>query len=384
MSDILNNETLLKDLTKTIHYMDIDAPRFIDKVAIDRMRKGQFLKTKNDRYVLENRDLGLVLNDALPLMITDDRIKELLLEVVDGPIKTEDLVIHVQHGDILARKYVLYNGNVMLVMSLGVDEDTFAVTAVGEPNLVAETMLAYRENFTLARRVRYDHIVGFGQQGPIVNSHNLTVEEARKQLAHDAFYPNIPEGIDQLVENFRNSNSTILLLVGARGLGKTTLIRTIASKLDRDINILADNEEVITSPGFMPYIQSHTRGLTISIEDADNLCKKREDGNTQMSALLNYADGVVRTSTKMIISTNLPGLAKIDEALYRPGRTFRVLSFGELTLEQANKAREALDLPAIEEFTPTIQQRGTLSLAEALNYEESLAFDRSVKFGFNQ
>lgn len=186
------------------------------------------------------------------------------------------------------------------------------------------------------------------------------------------------------MENFRNSNSTILLLVGARGLGKTTLIRTIASKLDRDINILADNEEVITSPGFMPYIQSHTKGLTISIEDADNLCKKREDGNTQMSALLNYADGVVRTSTKMIISTNLPGLAKIDEALYRPGRTFRVLSFGELTLEQANKAREALDLPAIEEFTDTIQKRGKLSLAEALNYEESLAFDRSVKFGFNQ
>src|SRR5690606_2202324 len=83
------------------------------------------------------------------------------------------------------------------------------------------------------------------------------------------------------------------------------------------------------------------------------------------SALLNFTDGVVATTTKVIISTNLSSIDKIDEALLRPGRTYKILKFRKLSNAEANDARAALDLPPI--VFDTYDEH---TLSEVLNWRE--------------
>lgn len=103
----------------------------------------------------------------------------------------------------------------------------------------------------------------------------------------------------------------------------------------------------------------------IGIEDADTFVSTRDNQNYQMSALLNYIEGVIPTNNKLIISTNLETTNRVDPALLRVGRNFRVLEFRNLTHQEANKARKSTGMKAIK-FLP---EHKTLSLALALNYE---------------
>ncbi|MBW6072289.1 hypothetical protein, partial [Pseudomonas aeruginosa] len=99
----------------------------------------------------------------------------------------------------------------------------------------------------------------------------------------------------------------------------------------------------------------------IITEDSDKMVAKREDGNSNMAGLLNATAGLVSTKTKIIISTNLPTLRDVDEALVRPGRAFDILTFKTLTAEQANDARIANGLEPVD-FVGN-----NFTLAEALN-----------------
>ena len=79
------------------------------------------------------------------------------------------------------------------------------------------------------------------------------------------------------------------------------------------------------------------------LEDSDAFLKSRTDGNTMMHRFLNVGDGLVTTKgKKMIFSTNLPSIRDIDSALIRPGRCFDIVTFGELTKEQAVELADKL------------------------------------------
>lgn len=73
--------------------------------------------------------------------------------------------------------------------------------------------------------------------------------------------------------------------------------------------------------------------------------KSRSDGNTMMHRFLNVGDGLVTTKgKKMIFSTNLPSIRDIDSALVRPGRCFDILSFDQLSQEEAEILAEKLNV----------------------------------------
>jgi ATP-dependent 26S proteasome regulatory subunit len=66
--------------------------------------------------------------------------------------------------------------------------------------------------------------------------------------------------------------------------------------------------------------------------------KSRQDGNTMMHKFLNVGDGLVTTrNKKLIFSTNLPSIRDIDPALVRPGRCYDIISFRELSQNEAEK-----------------------------------------------
>jgi hypothetical protein len=180
-------------------------------------------------------------------------------------------------------------------------------------------------------------------------------------------YPNFDFTPAELWEEFRTSSSNVILLIGPPGLGKSSFIRAMldARGWGDGRTFVVDNTHALTNHGLADYIRLAPRNSVFVTEDSDTMVAKREDGNNNMAALLNATSGIIPTDTKIIISTNLPNLRRVDEALLRPGRMFRVLEFKPLTIEQGHRVRETLELPAVN-----FGSLNNLTLAEAINWHE--------------
>lgn len=201
-----------------------------------------------------------------------------------------------------------------------------------------------------------------------MTSHRIFPETHR--IAKPHYYPWLEEhgwALESLFEDYSKDDQSVLLLIGPRGTGKSTFSRSLLFALRRSENFTVSNENVLESENFLPWFQQENPTGTLLVEDADTFVMSRESGNKSMSALLNMADGIIRTPLKMVFSTNLSSLKQVDSALVRPGRTYKVLEFRELTAEEAIRIRELDGLEAAEFDT-----NRKYSLAEVLNYEPSV------------
>lgn len=177
------------------------------------------------------------------------------------------------------------------------------------------------------------------------------------------FYPYMSHTPAKLWEEFEKSNSNILLLIGPPGTGKSNFItQMLAARGWEKRTYLADQDSVLQRPDLVDYIRGLDDGSVMVTEDSDKMVEKRTNGNSMMSALLNATSGIASTNVKLIISTNLASLKDVDEALIREGRTFKILKFRLLDLDEALELRRSMNLPEVElegkEFT----------LARTLNY----------------
>tara|TARA_B100000929_G_scaffold282987_1_gene263589 strand:+ start:608 stop:1651 length:1044 start_codon:yes stop_codon:yes gene_type:complete len=160
----------------------------------------------------------------------------------------------------------------------------------------------------------------------------------------DCFYPFIEESIDDLSSNYIKSNGNLLLLMGIPGSGKTTLMRDICRRQrDRDIYQIS-GPTLINHPLFNEFISELKDGSVVVIEDADELLMSRRGGNQTMSMLLNELDGIATRDVKIIMSTNLPNVNDIDEAIYRTGRCYKVINFRKLNLDEINIIASECDI----------------------------------------
>lgn len=369
----------MRSIIKSIHYMDIDSPRFIDYVTGTRSADG-YTNTTTSRHLMSNTNIQATLDEMIEMLPSfEDMLIAIAKENNVASISPNEVIYSDHESDNIFRRTVVYRNSIAAIFSIGSDSGSLAASGIGNRELVKNTIGAYKEKYSKRLTVNYDHLVGFGSDGPIKETTILTREEAKKGTGNDAFYPFIKGGLTKLVEEYTASSANILLLIGAPGLGKTTLLRTLNVMLGREANVLATDESVITNPGFLPFIHGIKTKSTLAIEDADNLLAKRKDGNAQMSGMLSFADGVVKKDIKMMISTNLASLNSVDDALYRDGRTFEVIEFRALTPEEANAARVSIDLPEVDFGDLT-----ELTLAKALNWnpDRKVLGDAHVGMGF--
>lgn len=207
-----------------------------------------------------------------------------------------------------------------------------------------------------------------------------TIQGNREVADVSKFYPYFDFTPSQLMKAFQESGSNVCLIYGVPGTGKSNFMMEMINARGWDDKIyLADRMDVLAHPGFPDFVRELPAGSIVLTEDSDVLVEKRTDGNVSMSALLNATAGIVSRDVKIIISTNLTNTDKIDDALMRPGRCFKVLKFLPLNTKEAYAVRDMMEMPVFE-FEAG---RRDITLAEAINAHEIEVDHKKQKFGFN-
>lgn len=203
-----------------------------------------------------------------------------------------------------------------------------------------------------------------GPSGSIIQT-ETNLSEVSVPSDYSVVYPECDMTPAELWAAFEKSNSKILFIYGPPGTGKSSFISTILKVRGDKPLYLADDANVLTNPALIDTIRSMPSGSLLVTEDSDMMVKARSEYNTSMSGILNAISGIAAVDVRYIISTNLPTLKDVDDALIRPGRMFRKLHFPKISGANVNAVREAFGKPPID-------NNGTdLTLAEILNHGDS-------------
>lgn len=193
---------------------------------------------------------------------------------------------------------------------------------------------------------------------------------------HDEFYPFIKEGVAAFVEGFLKSEATILYMYGPPGTGKTSLIRWMLWQHSLHAMVTYDERLLSADEMIVDFLDSDVVDCLI-VEDADTMLNSRHraDGNKNVGRYLGASDGLVRfPRKKMIFTTNLADLSKVDDALRREGRCYGEVRFRPLTRPEVLKAAAAAGiLPPIGD--------GECSLAKIFN-SAKVGGEPPVRIGF--
>jgi hypothetical protein len=217
-----------------------------------------------------------------------------------------------------------------------VDSNTTTVRAFGEAEYCDSIIDLVEDQFDIVT----SHIEWvYGADGNSVN-----VPLNRDRLPVEEMYPFLNgESLEDYYSRYMASSANILLLIGPPGTGKTTFIRGLLASTNSSA-IVSYDSQILEKDGFFARFIEGDESIMI-LEDSDAFLKSRSEGNTMMHRFLNVGDGLVTTKgKKMIFSTNLPSIRDIDSALVRPGRCFDILTFDELTQEDAGKLAKKLNV----------------------------------------
>lgn len=194
------------------------------------------------------------------------------------------------------------------------------------------------------------------------------------------YYPWLPKGVDAFIEEYLNSKSSVLVMYGPPGTGKTSFLKHLLCSRKLNAAVSYDEEVLSDDRFFIDFLTSEENDALI-IEDADLLLTSREsDQNKIMSKFLNVSDGIVKVnSKKMIFTTNISQLSKVDQALLRKGRCFSAIEFRKLTQTEAMIAAKAANQPDRD-----WGQKNEWSLAEIFNSEpDCVEQQQKSSFGFS-
>ncbi len=194
---------------------------------------------------------------------------------------------------------------------------------------------------------------------------------------------NFPDINKKIISKLEESKSGLMCFHGAAGCGKTTFIKYLTSKINREfIFIPVGLAGELSSPAFLTLLMNHPNAILV-LEDAEQALQSRETdhwNSATIATLLNITDGILGTLLNItIIATYNADKQTIDKALLRKGRLALDYTFDKLSIEDAHKL-------AIHLKKDPNQFSGPTSLADIYNAEEETGYIEPVKksmgFGF--
>jgi ATP-dependent 26S proteasome regulatory subunit len=164
-----------------------------------------------------------------------------------------------------------------------------------------------------------------------------------------------------------------VLLHGKPGTGKTSYIRYLISRVNKNVIFLPPNmASSITNPDLLSILVENPDSIFV-IEDGENIIVDRERNNcSPVSALLNICDGLLSDCLNIqIICSFNTDLSKVDNALMRKGRLIAKYEFKELEIEKAQVLSDKLG------FNSTIDCR--MNLTDIYNQDEKGFMEKNRK-----
>jgi len=214
---------------------------------------------------------------------------------------------------------------------------------------------------------------GFDKQAFNIKKVKIDIDENY----NDDFRPIYDKILNSLNDNNRNG---LVILSGIFGSGKTMCIRSMISKLKKNIIFIPpDMVAHLADPSFIPFLIKNNNTILI-IEDAEPALQKRDNhnGNGAVSNILNMTDGLLSDCVNIsIVATFNTDMKNIDEALLRKGRLMMNYKFEKLCVEKTKKLLKKLgnEIDDIEILPMT--------LAEIYYYKENnnvLTKDKKIGF----
>lgn len=221
-------------------------------------------------------------------------------------------------------------------------------------------------NFVLALIERYKkpkvesnnvHLVIQSSHGYDTEQFNLPKQKIDIEMNYGSeFIPIHKKILDTL--NKKDSKG-LVLLHGDPGTGKTHYLKYLASKIkDKKVLFIPPYlADFITSPEMTPFLIDNSNSV-LFIEDAERVITDRNDnGGSGVSNILNITDGILSDILKIqIVATFNMDRKKIDPALLRKGRLIAEHKFGELSVDDSNKALKHLGIDFVTDKPMTLTE----------------------------
>jgi hypothetical protein len=180
----------------------------------------------------------------------------------------------------------------------------------------------------------------------------------------------------KIKERLSEKASGLFMFHGMPGTGKTTYIKYLADKVNRDFIYIPTTmiENFTSDPNCLSVLIQKPNSVII-LEDAEKAILKRQgDGmdSSAVSALLNLSDGILSDilKTAVVLTYNCPK-QDVDDALKRKGRLQAEYEFGALSVEDAKKLAKKLKYP--KKFIED-KINNPLTISEIYNLEKEVEF----------
>lgn len=201
-----------------------------------------------------------------------------------------------------------------------------------------------------------------------IDGDSVSIPLNKEKLPISEMYPFLNnESIENYYDRFIESSANILLLIGPPGTGKTSFIKGLLTHTKTSA-VVSYDPTILEKDSFFASFIDGSQGAII-LEDSDNFLAPRSEHNSMMHRFLNVGDGLISCKgKKLIFSTNLPSIKNIDSALIRPGRCFDILTFDELTLDQAKNLANKMNIT----LPISTNSKNTYTIAEIFHQQEHL------------
>lgn len=219
------------------------------------------------------------------------------------------------------------------------------------------------------------HMVCRNKHGNVVET-DIDIKPRTEDISlnyNDDFVP-VDDKINKVI---REDSSSIIILHGAPGTGKTSYIRHLIAK-NQDLKfywIDASMFNYIDSAEFNQYILGCKNAIFI-LEDSESLLRSRENNrNAAMQSLLSLSDGMLGDTLNLkFICTFNTDLKNIDAAIKRKGRTKVMYEFKNLKKEKVEKL--------FKELNVDVSFAKDMPLCDIYNFLEDNGTAKQEKIGF--